>query len=662
MTQPNIDDGQIDNMATAEITVAGVALSETSSVTVNATRSTGLTLVKRLAAASPSSFDADGVTLSYEYVLANTGNVTLDAVGVVDDRTTVSCPVTEIAPQSQIICTASYDTLQADVNSGGVTNKATASGTPRGDAAAINSTEETLTVPAVQNPQLELVKSASAPSPSFSIGATITYSFDVTNSGNVDNDGPIMINDDNLGAPFQCFAGPLLVGDTLGCDREYTLDAADLTSGLIVNTATASGDGVTSPSDSATVSNSDTPEITLTKSASPDPVPVGVTSVTYTFTVENTGTAQLLAAANPITVNDPLIGAVDCSAQPTVLNAPVGGTAGDSFTCTATYTLTQAQIDAGEVVNTATASFPFNDGSGVQTITSDAATATTSIDENFVFTFSKIGPASFTAVGEQLDYSFVVTNTGNVNITSFSVSDDLISNVSCPVSSLAPTASTTCTGSYIVDQDDVDAGTVLNTASATASSQSGSLNTLTDSSTATRAPQATDRQLSVDKTANKLAFATVGEEIIYAIEVTNTGLQTLTNLTVTDALDPAYSCSIPTLAPSASNSLCTFSHIVTQDNIDAGAIVNLATASGAGTTPQTSGLTIPGPTRNATFTTAKDALSGYTVAGDTVTYRFTVTNTGNVRINGVQVVDRGQTCTTVGTCLLYTSPSPRDRG
>ncbi|SDW93842.1 DUF7507 domain-containing protein [Litoreibacter albidus] len=650
VTQPDIDAGKIDNTATAAITVAGVPLSETSTATVNATRTTGLTMVKRLAAASPASFDAGGETLSYEYVLTNTGNVTLDAVGVVDDKTTVSCPATEIAPMTSMTCTATYETLQSDVNDGGVTNKATASGTPRGDAVAIESDEQTLTVPAVQNPSLLLEKSAGAPTPSFSVGSTITYTFTVTNDGNVDNAGPITITDSKLGAPFECIAGPLLVTDApQSCSRDYTLTAQDLTSGLVVNDATASGDGVTSPSDGATVSNSDTPEVTLTKSASPSPIPAGTTSVTYTFTVQNTGTAQLLRSSNPITINDPKVGAVDCSAQPLVLNAPFAIVPGGSFDCTATYTLTQAEIDAGEVVNTATASFPFNDGSGVQTVTSKASTAKTPIDENFLFTFTKSGPAAFTAVNETLNYTFDVENTGNVTIRSFVVTDDLISAISCPVTSLAPTESTTCTGAYNVTQADVDLGTVLNTASVTGSSASGSQLTLTSSSTATRAVQPTDRLLSVDKTANRTSFTAVGQEIIYAIEVTNDGLQTLTNLTVTDILDGAYSCNIPSLAPGVSSSACTFTHVITQDDIDAGEVVNLATASGAGADPKTSGLTVPGPARNASFTAVKDALSGYTVATDSVTYRFTVTNNGNVRIAGVEVSDRGQTCTSIGT-------------
>jgi len=81
----------------------------------------------------------------------------------------------------------------------------------------------------------------------------------------------------------------------------------------------------------------------------------------------------------------------------------------------------------------------------------------------------------FAAVGDMLDYEYLVTNTGNVEITSLVVSDDKIATVNCPVTTLAPTESTTCTATYSVTQADIDAGFVTNNASADGAPAGGSL-------------------------------------------------------------------------------------------------------------------------------------------------------------------------------------------
>jgi uncharacterized repeat protein (TIGR01451 family) len=73
--------------------------------------------------------------------------------------------------------------------------------------------------------------------------------------------------------------------------------------------------------------------------------------VTYTYVVTNTGDTQLTA----VTVVDPKPGlsAIGCNwpAAEGVLAA--AGEANDSVTCTATYALTQADVDTGKVENTA---------------------------------------------------------------------------------------------------------------------------------------------------------------------------------------------------------------------------------------------------------------------------------------------------------------------
>ena len=70
----------------------------------------------------------------------------------------------------------------------------------------------------------------------------------------------------------------------------------------------------------------------------------------------------------------------------------------------------------------------------------------------------------FSAVGDEIDYEYLVTNTGNVEISALAITDDRIASVTCPVTTLAPTETTTCTATYSVTQDDLDLGSVTNIA------------------------------------------------------------------------------------------------------------------------------------------------------------------------------------------------------
>ncbi len=644
VTQPDIDAGKIDNTANATITVGGVTALGTSNVSVPAVRNTGLQFVKRLTPGSTSSFDDTGVTLSYDYELRNTGNVTLQNPSVIDDKTTVVCTEASIAPQQQIICTASYDTTQEDLNAGSVTNVATASATPFGETTPLTSTQQSVTVNGQRLPALSLDKVGGTATPAFTVGSTITYTFNITNSGNVDILDPITITDDKIGN-FPCLSGPLVRGATDSCTAVYTLTSADISANSVTNIATASDGIVTSPSDSETVANTTPPEITLSKAADISPIPAGTTTVGYTFTVVNSSsTVQIIRSSSPITIDDPKIGAVDCTTnQPTTFNP------GDSFTCTGTATLNQAEIDAGEVINTATASFPFTLGGTASTFTTPSAIATTPITENLNYRFDKTGPTNFTTVGETLTYTFEVENLGNVTLTQVNITDPLIPTLSCPITNLAPSATTSCTGDYIVTQTDVDSGQIDNTATATGLTASGGQLDMTSVQTSTRPAQVADTQFTVDKTANLTAFNAVGDVITYAIEVQNTGLQTLTSVSVTDVLDPGFSCMISSIVPGQMDSSCTFTHIVTQADIDAGEIINIASATSGSVGPITSTLTIPGPTRVADFSIEKNASGAYNSALDTIDFTIKVKNTGNVTLSTVDVSDAtlfspAQTC------------------
>ncbi|MEZ5191696.1 MAG: hypothetical protein R2734_03705 [Nocardioides sp.] len=77
-----------------------------------------------------------------------------------------------------------------------------------------------------------------------------------------------------------------------------------------------------------------------------------------------------------------------------------------------------------------------------------------------------------------------MTNTGNTTLTGVTVNDPKVGTVTCPVTTLAPGASTTCTATYTITQADVDAGQVVNTATTTGTPPAGlTPPTATDSTT-----------------------------------------------------------------------------------------------------------------------------------------------------------------------------------
>ena len=81
--------------------------------------------------ALPTTFDAPGTTITYSYVVTNTGNVAIGDIKVNDGLTglsSLSCPTPELAAGASETCTATYQTTQADVDAGNVVNTANVQG------------------------------------------------------------------------------------------------------------------------------------------------------------------------------------------------------------------------------------------------------------------------------------------------------------------------------------------------------------------------------------------------------------------------------------------------------------------------------------------------------------------------------------------------------
>jgi uncharacterized repeat protein (TIGR01451 family) len=215
-----------------------------------------------------------------------------------------------------------------------------------------------------QNAALALDKSAS-PSTYSAVGQVITYTYTIANAGNVTLAGPFSISDDKQGTISPCGSGPLAPAASTSCTSTHTITQADLDAGSIKNTATASGNGVTSPEASATVTAVRTVALTLDKSASPLTYDAVGDVISYSYLLTNTGSVTL---TGPFTVSDDRAPVVVCPVT-TLILAP-----GTSTTCMASYHITQADLNAGSVTNTAQGHGFF--GTTMVNSNSDSATVT----------------------------------------------------------------------------------------------------------------------------------------------------------------------------------------------------------------------------------------------------------------------------------------------
>ena len=307
--------------------------------------------------ATPPTYDAVGDVINYTFLLTNTGNVTLVApFTVTDDKTTnEACPATptSLAPDASILCTASYTIAQADLDSGSVKNVATGHGFF--GTAPVNSNADDETVTAVQSPALTLLKTATPPTYN-AVGADIDYTYKLTNSGNVTLAGPFTVTDDK--ATVACPATPtsLAPGLFLTCTASYTITQADLNSGSVKNVAQGQGffDGkaVDSNEDDETVTAVQNEGLALVKTATPQTYSAAGQVIGYSYLVTNTGNVSL---AGPVSIADDKSTDETCPAVSTVGNKDGLLDPGESITCSATYTITQADMNSRQVTNIATA-------------------------------------------------------------------------------------------------------------------------------------------------------------------------------------------------------------------------------------------------------------------------------------------------------------------
>ena len=317
-----------------------------------------------------------GDGLWYGFAVSNTGNVTLDNIDVTDNTfgIAVTCVVTTLAPGESTTCTAdaAHTVTLAEANAGNVQNTATTTGDCPGAVVDCATDDDTLDTPVAQDPAIQIIKSLSSyddndSSGTITLGDGLWYGFAVSNTGNVTLDN-IDVTDNTFGIAVTCVVTTLAPGESTTCtaDAAHTVTLAEANAGNVQNTATTTGDCPGAVVDCATDDDTlDTPvaqdpALSLVKTGvfndeSGDGFGQAGETISYTYDVTNIGNVTLtnLSVVDSFTPPGNLVNLSGITCSPIAQ----GGTLipGATTQCTATYTLSQADVDNGQVDNLATA-------------------------------------------------------------------------------------------------------------------------------------------------------------------------------------------------------------------------------------------------------------------------------------------------------------------
>jgi uncharacterized repeat protein (TIGR01451 family) len=228
-------------------------------------------------------------------------------------------------------------------------------------------------------------------------------------------------------------------------------------SGATVTIALNEGEDVT-----CTYSNAPTPapHLTITKVATEAGFSAVNDVIHYTITATNDGNVTL----TNVDVTDSQVSDLVCTPTTPVASLAVGA----SISCTASHTITQADIDAGSFFNQACV----DDGAGgADQACDDVTTPGTQNDVLGLTKTDDLNPAEYDHVGQVVTYTLTATNNGNTTLHNVTVSDaPALDSFTClpglPVASLDPGDSVICTGTHSITQADLDAGSFTDTASA----------------------------------------------------------------------------------------------------------------------------------------------------------------------------------------------------
>jgi uncharacterized repeat protein (TIGR01451 family) len=510
-----------------------------------------------------------GQPVQWTYLVTNTGNTTLVGWAITDSDTTlvIACPRPILAPSATAICSATRPAV-----AGQYANTATVNATDLfGTAVSDNDPSHYFGT----DPQITLVKRTNGiavdapPGPLLPVGSAVTWTYEVTNTGNVDLIG-IALQDIPRGV-IACPQIALEPTESMTCSTTGTAVEGQYRNGADVEGTDPRGE-VVHDSDVSYYFGV-TPGIHLEKSVNGDDadvapgpyVPVGG-PVDWLFEVTNTGNAPLTG----VTLTDDVLGLVTCP-QATLASL-------QTMECTASGTAVRGQ-------HSNTAGVVGTDPLGAQVSDDDPGHYFGFISGIEVRKYTELQDANlptgpFLPTGGPVNWAYFVVNTGDLAIREWTITDS------------DPSVVITC------ERTDVILPGEMITCNATGTAVAGQYaNTVTVVGLDALEQELTDDDpshyfgyapgIDIEKSTNGEDADTptgpsvlVGSPITWTYLVRNTGNVPLTAVTVTDDKLGPISCPANQLAAAATMT-CT-----TTGTAIAGQYANLGTVVGSFVPPE----------------------------------------------------------------------------
>ena len=481
------------------------------------------------------------------------------------------------------------------------------------------------------------------------VGQIINFKHEVKNTGTAGVTGTVTVTGAAATCPGVNTVGNLDAAldpnEAITCTSAYTITQADLDKGSVSFITTANINGINSAPANTTVPVLKPQVLSLTTTASPTTYDQADRKIVFTYVIKNIGSANLGPAQ--FTISDSLISTApfNCGDVNTTL-APAA-----TVTCTATYTVSQADAAAASITSIATAS-----GAG----SSPSQATNTTITKSAVVQPNPTNLVAGTTISHTVidgDWLWQIARCYGADPTKVIEVNTQLANpaqikpgmiITVPnIGSKSTMYGTPCVVKHTVKAGDTWSSVAQQYNADPTILQIANSNTLTvgDEINIPRNSAGTlgvaTKTLTLTISASPTSYEQVGQQITYTYVIKNSGNTTLgpAQFTVTDTLISAtpFNCgNAGTTLASNATVTCTAAHAITEAELNAATVTNLATASGGGTgSSSPASFTINKGIKALTLTTTANPTT-YNQVGQQVIFTYIIKNGGTGNLGPAQ--------------------------